>query len=93
MAVYNLLINNSPMNLFNKISDVNFGTNLYNESWIPLNVYIDQTIKSMDWIIGQTLLKDIEIPSVAVPYVRVSMIVEILSTEKSKFLEVGLNSL
>ena len=26
MAVYNLLINNSPMNLFNKISDVNFGT-------------------------------------------------------------------
>ena len=67
--------------------------NLYNESWIPLNVYIDQTIKSMDWIIGQTLLKDIEIPSVAVPYVRVSMIVEILSTEKSKFLEVGLNSL
>ena len=93
-AFYNFLVNNYPTGLFNQaLSGSVFGQNLYNKSWIPVNAYIPGTVKSLDWIIQQTLISDIETGDTATPYVRVSMIVEILSTEKSKFLEVGLNSL
>ena len=93
-AFYNFLVNNNPTNLFNQVlAGSLFGQNLYNESWIPVNAYISNTVKSMDWIIKQTLINDIETGTTATPYVRVSMIVEVLTTEKSKYLEVGLNSL
>ena len=88
-AFINFLVNNFPSGLFETVSD----QNLYDESWIPLNLYIPRTIKSLNWIISQTLYKDFEVGTTATPYVNVSMIIEILSTEKSKFLEVGLNSL